>query len=118
MTAVKYFVKNLYGQLNTFIGGIQLKSIGIVRRIDDLGRVVIPKSLRYTLGISTGDELEISVDGKRVIIERYDPNQCCALCGHSDNPLRSIFPGKNVCIYCIGMIHKNEAQILRESALV
>lgn len=46
---------------------------GIVRRIDDLGRIVIPKAIRYSLGIKEGDPLEISVENNKVCLERYLP---------------------------------------------
>ena len=58
---------------------------GIIRRIDDLGRVVIPKEIRHSLGIHEGDPLEIMVDGTKVIFELYLPNQ-----EHADNVERLI----------------------------
>lgn len=50
-----------------------MKAIGIVRRIDDLGRVVVPKEIRRTLGIDEGDPLEIFVNGGQVILQKYQP---------------------------------------------
>ena len=50
-----------------------MKATGIVRRIDDLGRVVIPKEIRRTLGIEEGDPLEIFVNGGQVVIQKYQP---------------------------------------------
>jgi len=47
-----------------------LKATGIVRRIDDLGRVVIPKEIRRTLRIREGDPLEIFTDGEVILIRR------------------------------------------------
>ena len=44
---------------------------GIIRRIDDLGRVVIPKEIRNKLNIKEGDPLEISVEGDKVCFEKY-----------------------------------------------
>ena len=49
-----------------------MKSTGIVRRVDDLGRVIIPKEVRRHLRIGEGDPLEISVDGESVIFTKYD----------------------------------------------
>ena len=51
-----------------------MKSTGIIRRVDDLGRVVIPKEIRRSLGIREGEPLEIFVDsaGKSVTFQRYD----------------------------------------------
>ncbi len=50
-----------------------MKSTGIVRRVDGLGRVVLPKEIRKTLKINSGDLLEISVEKERVILEKYSP---------------------------------------------
>ena len=51
-----------------------MKATGIVRRIDDLGRIVIPREIRKNLGIIEGDPLEIFVDGKTVIFKKYRPS--------------------------------------------
>ena len=56
-----------------------MKSTGIVRRIDDLGRVVIPKELRRTLGISEGDPMEIFTEKDTIILRKY--NLGCVVCG-------------------------------------
>ena len=50
-----------------------LKSTGIVRKVDELGRVVIPIELRRTLGIDVKDSLEIYVDSERIILKKYEP---------------------------------------------
>lgn len=50
-----------------------MKSTGIVRKVDDLGRVVIPKETRRTLGIAEGDPLEIYTNGNQVILQKYQP---------------------------------------------
>ncbi|MEK5479916.1 AbrB/MazE/SpoVT family DNA-binding domain-containing protein [Paenibacillus sp. FSL R5-0407] len=78
-----------------------MKSTGIVRRIDDLGRVVIPKELRRTLGIAEADPLEIFVDGERIIFRKYQPG--CSICGSVDKILREYY-GKPICIECISQI--------------
>lgn len=74
-----------------------MKSTGIVRRIDDLGRVVIPMELRRTLGVAEGDPLEVFVDGDKVILRKYLPG--CYICGSIDD-LKS-FHGKAICTGCI-----------------
>lgn len=58
-----------------------MKSMGIVRRIDDLGRIVIPKELRRTLNIADGDPMEIFIDGDRIVLRKYHPDGSCSLCG-------------------------------------
>lgn len=50
-----------------------MKTTGIIRRIDDLGRIVIPKELRRTLRIKNGDSLEIFVDHEDIILKKYSP---------------------------------------------
>lgn len=50
-----------------------MKSTGIVRKVDELGRVVIPMELRRTLGIAERDPLEISVDGPQIVLQKYQP---------------------------------------------
>lgn len=57
-------------------------STGMVRRIDDLGRIVIPKELRRTLNIADGEAMAISVDGNRIIFEKYLPG--CVVCGNME----------------------------------
>ena len=50
-----------------------MKTTGIIRRIDDLGRIVVPKELRKTLRIKNGDSLEIFVDNEDIILKKYSP---------------------------------------------
>lgn len=74
-----------------------MKSTGIVRKVDELGRVVIPIELRRTLGIGEKDALEIYVDGERIMLKKYEP--ACIFCGNAENV--SYFKGKIVCNNCI-----------------
>jgi transcriptional pleiotropic regulator of transition state genes len=80
-----------------------MKSTGIVRKVDELGRVVIPIELRRTLMISVKDALEIFTEEDRIILRRYEP--LCYICSGSEQ-LKS-FKGKKVCIDCV-----NKAQSL------
>ncbi|MFZ5639440.1 MAG: AbrB/MazE/SpoVT family DNA-binding domain-containing protein [Bacillota bacterium] len=73
-----------------------MKSTGIVRKVDELGRVVIPIELRRTLGIDEKDALEIYVDSEKIILKKYEP--ACIFCGNADNVQH--FRGKNVCREC------------------
>ena len=73
-----------------------VKSTGIVRKVDDLGRVVMPIELRRTLGIKEKDALEIFIDGENIILQKYSP--ACMFCG-SDEKIRR-FKGKNICGQC------------------
>jgi transcriptional pleiotropic regulator of transition state genes len=51
-----------------------MKSTGVVRKLDQLGRIVVPKELRGTLGMDEGDALEIFVNGNQIILQKYAPN--------------------------------------------
>ncbi len=74
-----------------------LKSTGIVRKVDELGRVVIPIELRRTLGISEKDALEIYVDGERIILKKYEP--ACIFCSNAEKVTH--FKGKIICSECL-----------------
>ena len=62
-----------------------MKSTGIVRKVDELGRVVIPIELRRTLGIAEKDALEIYVDDEKIILKKYKPNMTCQVTGELAN---------------------------------
>ena len=79
-----------------------MKSTGVVRPIDQLGRIVIPIELRRTLDIEVGDPLEIFVDGEEVILRKYEPG--CVFCGNVKYIVE--FKGKKVCTNCIKGICK------------
>lgn len=74
-----------------------MKSTGIVRRVDELGRVVIPIELRRTLDIEEKDALEIYVDANRIILQKYEP--ACIFCGNARDV--EIYKGKRVCRSCL-----------------
>ena len=73
-----------------------MKSTGIVRKVDELGRIVLPIELRRTLHIDVKDPLEIYVDGSQIILAKYEPS--CIFCGSSEHILD--FKGKAVCRRC------------------
>ncbi|MBI2915144.1 MAG: AbrB/MazE/SpoVT family DNA-binding domain-containing protein [Firmicutes bacterium] len=77
-----------------------MKSTGIVRKVDELGRVVIPIELRRTLKIGEKDALEIYVDGERIVLKKYEP--ACIFCGNADG-IRS-FKEKNICADCMQLL--------------
>ena len=77
--------------------GIKMKSTGIVRKVDELGRVVLPIELRRTLDIAEKDALEIFVEGDSVILRKYSP--ACVFCGGSNGIIN--YKGKNVCSDCV-----------------
>lgn len=71
-----------------------MKSTGIVRKVDELGRVVIPIELRRTLGIEEKDSLEIFVEADRIILKKYEP--ACIFTGDASEVVN--FMGKNVSV--------------------
>lgn len=71
-----------------------MKSTGIVRKVDELGRVVIPIELRRTLGIAEKDALEIYVDDDRIILKKYMPNMTCQVTGEVSDKNISLAGGK------------------------
>ncbi|MCI8650984.1 MAG: AbrB/MazE/SpoVT family DNA-binding domain-containing protein [Oscillospiraceae bacterium] len=74
-----------------------MKSTGIVRKVDELGRIVLPIELRRTLGIDEKDALEIYVDGSSVILRKYEPS--CVFCGDAGDVVS--YKGKNICHNCL-----------------
>ena len=81
-----------------------MKSIGIVRKVDELGRIVLPIELRRTLDIAERDELEIYPDDDKVVLRKYEPS--CIFCGSPRSLVN--YRGRNVCAECIQ--NMNEAK--------
>ena len=79
-----------------------MKSTGIVRKVDELGRVVLPIELRRNLNIEEKDALEIYVDGNSVILKKYEPD--CIFCGNARDVVN--FKGKNICPACMADLKK------------
>ena len=74
-----------------------MKSTGIVRKVDELGRVVLPIEMRRTLDISEKDALEIYVEGESIILRKYQ--SACVFCDSTKDIVN--FKGRNVCASCI-----------------
>lgn len=74
-------------------------STGIIRSIDSLGRLVLPKELRKTMGITPDTPLEIMTEGKTILLRRYEPAGACVLCGEV-SPQAVLVHGKPVCPAC------------------
>lgn len=79
-----------------------MKTTGIVRRVDELGRIVLPIELRRTLNIDIKDPIEIYVDEESIILRKYELS--CVFCS-STKDIRQ-FKGKNVCSECLEDINK------------
>lgn len=74
-----------------------MKATGIVRKVDELGRIVLPIELRRNLGIEIRDPLEIYVDEDTILLKKYSP--LCILCGESEDLVE--YKGKKICRECI-----------------
>ncbi|MCQ2385116.1 MAG: AbrB/MazE/SpoVT family DNA-binding domain-containing protein [Clostridia bacterium] len=77
-----------------------MKDTGIVRNIDEMGRLVLPKEMRKKMDIASGDEMEIYTEGDRIIIKKYVPT--CSFCGAEAGVTE--FRGKRICSACIAEI--------------
>ncbi|MGL4820679.1 MAG: AbrB/MazE/SpoVT family DNA-binding domain-containing protein [Bacilli bacterium] len=73
-----------------------MKSTGIVRKVDELGRVVIPIELRRTLNIAEKDALEIYVDADQIILKKYQANNACTITGEVSDSNLKLADGKIV----------------------
>ena len=77
-----------------------MKSTGIIRKVDDLGRIVLPIELRRTLDIAERDELEIFMESDRIVLQKFEP--ACIFCGSVRNLVT--YCRKNVCDDCVKKI--------------
>jgi len=77
-----------------------MKSFGIVRKIDNLGRIVLPVELRRTLDIELRDPIEIYLEGEYIMLKKYSP--ACILCGESSDLID--YKRKKVCKKCVSDI--------------
>jgi transcriptional pleiotropic regulator of transition state genes len=81
-----------------------MRSLGIVRKIDELGRIVLPIETRKRLDISAGDGVEIFVERDRVILKKYEP--ACIFCGEVDDVVN--YSDKKICRRCLEELKKAE----------
>jgi transcriptional pleiotropic regulator of transition state genes len=79
-----------------------MNDTGIVRRIDDLGRIVLPMELRRTLGIHVKDPLSISVDGERIILQKHKDS--CAICGGGGDTV--VVADRAICLGCVALVKR------------
>ena len=77
-----------------------MKSTGIVRKVDELGRVVLPMELRKVFDIKEKDALEIYVDNDKIIFKKYEP--ACIFCADAKDVIN--YKGKNICKTCLKQI--------------
>ncbi len=77
-----------------------MKSTGIVRKVDELGRIVLPIELRRTLDIAEKDSLEIYMEGDAIILRKYQP--ACIFCDNARDLVN--YKGRNICSDCVRML--------------
>lgn len=75
-----------------------MKATGIVRKMDELGRIVVPKELRKVFNINEGDSIEIFTDGDNILFKKYSPG--CNCCSNIDNLVEVC--GIKLCTSCLG----------------
>ncbi len=80
-----------------------MKSTGMVRKIDELGRIVLPIEIRKAMDISNHDSLEIYVDEGAIVLKKYEP--ACVFCGNANGV--TLFRGKLICAECVDSIRSS-----------
>ena len=79
-----------------------MKSTGVVRKLDNLGRIVIPIELRKSMGIAIKDTLEIFTEGDQIILKKYQPS--CIFCGDAKDIIH--YKDKNICSACLQQLQE------------
>lgn len=79
-----------------------MKSTGIIRKVDELGRIVLPIELRRTLDIAEHDEMEIYIENNQIILQKYEHN--CVFCGSTQGLVQ--YKGKFICNKCVYNFHR------------
>ena len=77
-----------------------MKSTGMVRKVDELGRIVLPAEIRQNLDIQVKDAIEIFTEGERIILQKYQPS--CIFCNNVDHVV--YFMEKRVCGECLAKL--------------
>lgn len=77
-----------------------MKSTGLVKKIDELGRILIPKEVRASMELDSKDSLEIFIENDRIILQKYQPS--CIFCNNADNIL--FFEGRRICADCLSKL--------------
>ncbi len=85
-----------------------MKSTGIVRKIDNLGRIVLPSELRKKLNIEIKDAVEIYVSGDSIILKKYFP--ACVFCGEANDIIS--YRDKNICSNCLKEINDSDEEFI------
>lgn len=81
-----------------------MKSTGMIRKVDELGRIVIPKEIRNSLEIYERDSMEIFIDGHSIVLKKFEEN--CIFCGNNKNLIS--FNNKLLCNKCLKQLQLNQ----------
>lgn len=92
-----------------------MKSIGIIRKLDGVGRFVMPKSMRHMLSIGDEDPLEVFIEGDRIILRKHIRG--CSLCGYTDRSTVEIYPEKHICTACVRIIVRDAVRLERDATI-
>ncbi len=79
-----------------------MKATGVVRKVDELGRIVLPIELRRIMDIEEKDPIEIFVDNESIVLKKYEPS--CIFCNEAKNVIE--YKGKNICAGCMEELKK------------
>ncbi len=79
-----------------------MKATGIIRKVDEVGRIVLPSELRAVLDIDNRDSVEIFTEDNKIILKKYEP--ACIFCGETDNV--TLFKNKQICACCLKELAK------------
>lgn len=82
--------------------GEKMSDTGIVRRVDDLGRIVIPMEMRRVLGINVKDPLSITLEGERIVLTKHKDS--CVICGSQKDV--TFVKGRAVCEACVAEVKR------------
>lgn len=77
-----------------------MKSTGMVRKVDELGRIVLPSEIRQNMDINVRDALEIFTDEGRIILQKYEPS--CIFCTNVDGI--TLYKNKRICADCLAAL--------------
>lgn len=79
-----------------------MRSLAMLRKVDELGRIVLPMEIRRMFDIATRDALEIFIDDNKIILKKYEP--ACMFCHSADNVI--VYENRNICKKCVEKINK------------
>ena len=97
-------IKHLLIIINRLRRLIKMKSLGIVRKVDELGSIVLPIETRKRLDLGPKDPVEIFVEKDRVVLKKYEP--CCIFCGDADDVI--MYKDKRICRSCLEELKKTD----------